>query len=355
MLSPLTASVVGGGLGGKLSLTGLKNSAQYKLAAAADLRPNVLSELEKEYPGIRTYTSHTEMLAECPTDVVCVSTYPPTHEPVVLDALKQPALRGLLVEKPLGDTAASGRRIMEAIRARNLPMVVPHGLRVRATPLEIIDRIKKGEIGQVKLIEVQCDKWDLLNAGIHWLDFCLAATGDAKVRSVICAADTSTRTYRDGMQVETEAITYVTNQNGVRFVIQTGDYIDINAEGNATLFRIYGTAGQIEFRAWQPPYRILNAEFPTGRSFEPEEFKETAHQRHLEALAGQIISGRPDYTLPVSSQTALEICEAAFLSSRNGCKVEFPFEKFTPPPKSDWEWGKPYSGTGGGRDGRSLA
>jgi predicted dehydrogenase len=354
MSSILSASVVGGGLGGRLSLTGLKNSKLYRVAAAADLRPEIRAELEKEYPGIRTFASHQEMLAQCPADVVCVSTYPPSHEPVVLDALKAPGLKGLLVEKPLGDTAASGRRILEAIRARGLPVVVPHGLRVRATPREVVARIQKGEIGELKLIEVQCDKWDLLNAGIHWLDFCLAATGETPVSRVMAAGDVSTRTYRDGMQVETEAVTYVMNAKGTRFVVQTGDDVKINAEGGATLFRLVGTQGFIEFRAWQAPYRILNAEFPSGQTFTPEEFPETAHQLHLENLAAQIARKSPDYALPASSLTALEIIEAAFLAFKHRCQVKFPFAGFIPPADTGWDPGKPYSGTGGGRDGRKL-
>ena len=165
------------------------------------------------FPEYEPLVLTTEMFAQCPTDVVCVSTYAPSHERIVLDALELPALKGILVEKPLGDTAAAGRRIVDAIKSRNLPMVVPHGLRTRATPLEVIARILRGEIGELRLIEVQCDKWDLLNAGIHWLDFCLAATDEAPITSVLAALDTSTRTFRDGMQVETVAVTYVENVN----------------------------------------------------------------------------------------------------------------------------------------------
>lgn len=354
MSSFLSASVVGGGLGGRLSLTALQESPHYRLVAVADLRPEVRAGLEEEYPGIKTYASHEEMFAGATTDMVCVSTYPPSHEQVVLDALKQPALKGLLVEKPLGDTAASGRRILEAIRGRSLPMVVPHGLRAQATPLEIVTRIKRGDIGDLKLIEVQCDKWDLLNAGIHWLDFCLAATDETPVVSVLTGCDTGTRTYRDGMQVETEAVTYVVNKNGVRFVVQTGDFVAVNAEGEGMLFRIIGSKGLIEFWGWKTPYYILNAEHPAGQILEPEPFPGSAHQRHLETLAAQIKSQKPDYSLPGSSLTALEICEASFLSYKHRCQVRFPFADFTPPPPSDWEWGKPYPGTGGGRDGRKL-
>jgi predicted dehydrogenase len=354
MLPVLTGSVVGGGVGGRLSLTALKKSGRYRLVAAADLRPEIRTELEMEYPGLRTFSTHEEMFAQAPTDVVCVSTYPPSHEPVVMAALKNPALKGILVEKPLGDTAAAGRRILQAIQARRLPMIVPHGLRAKAMPLEIVERIARGDIGDLKLIEVQCDKWDLLNAGIHWFDFCLAASGETPISSVLAACDTSTRTYRDGMQVETLAVTYVENARGVRFIVQTGDFVNVNTPGKGTLFRLLGTKGFIEFWGWEDSYFLLNAQHPSPEIITPKEFPVTGHQRRLETLAAQIEGGTPDYCQPESSLAALEICEAAFLSHRHGCLVKFPLSGFVPPAKTNWELGKPYAGAGGGRDGRKL-
>lgn len=353
-LQPLTASVIGCGVGGRLSLEALSASPLFRIVAAIDLRPEVRESLEKEFPGLQTFGSHQEMLAHCPTDVVCVSTYAPSHESIVLDALAVSSLRGLLVEKPLADTAVTGRRILGVIKSRNLPMVVPHGLRTRATSVEIIERVLRGEIGELRSIEVQCDKWDLLNAGIHWLDFCLAATGEAPIASVLAACDTSTRTYRDGMQVETVAVTYVENVNGVRMILQTGDFIRVNAPGKKTLFRLTGTDGIIEFWGWEKGYSILNAQYPAGQIIVPDEFPVFGHRRHLENLAAQIWSRTPDYRLPESSLTALEICEAAFLSWQHRCQVRFPLASFVPRAPSDWEPGKPYSGTGGGRDGRKL-
>jgi predicted dehydrogenase len=189
--------------------------------------------------------------------VVCVSTYAPSHESIVLDAIGLQSLRGILVEKPLGDTAGAGRRIINTIKLRNLAMVVPHGLRTRAMSVEIIDKVLRGEIGELRSIEIQCEKWDLLNAGIHWLDFCLAATGEAPIASVLGACDTSTRTYRDGMQVETVAVTYVENVNGVRMIVQTGDFIRVNTPGKKTLVRLTGTGGIIEFWGWEKGYSPL--------------------------------------------------------------------------------------------------
>jgi predicted dehydrogenase len=340
-------------VGGRLSLEALRRSPAFRLVAAADLRDAVRKDLERDFPELRTFGSHGEMFAQCPTEVLCVSTYPPSHERVVLDALQLASLRGLLVEKPLGDRAAAGRKILDAIKARKLPMVVPHGLRTRATPLEIVKRIEQGEIGEVRLIEAQCDKWDLLNAGIHWLDFCLAATAESPIASVLAACDTSTRTYRDGMQVETVGITYVENRTGVRMILQTGDFIRVNTSGKNILLRLVGTRGIIEFWGWESPYFLLNAEYPTGQILVPDELPVFGHRLHLENLAEQIRLQTTDYRLPESSQTALEICEAAFLSARYRCQVRFPLTDFVPPQPNDWEPGKVYTGKGG-TDGKAL-
>ena len=62
----------------------------------------------------------------------------------------------------------------------------------------------------------------------------------------------------------------------------------------------------------------------------------------------------PDYTVPESSLLALEVCEGAYVSSRQRCKVTLPVDQFVPPTPVDWDPGKPYSGQGGGRDGRKL-
>jgi predicted dehydrogenase len=353
----LTASVVGGGAGGKLSMTALRDSERFELVAVADLKPEVCEALAAQYPGIRTFTSHEEMFAACPTDVVCVSTYPPTHEPIALDALRLP-LKGILVEKPLGHTAASGRRTLSAIRRAGLPMAVPHGLLVGATPLEILARVRRGEIGELKLVEIQNTGWDIINAGIHWLNYFVTLTGGEGMDSVMALCESSTRTYRDGMQVETTAVTYAQTLSGIRAVMNTGDEVLVSREGRNTLFRLIGTGGQIEFWGWENAYRLLNAEYPRGQCFSPAPLPGTAHQRHLEHMADMIDREEPDYAIPESSLLALEICEGAYMSSRHRCKVTFPVDQFVPPAAdaaSAWDPGTPYGGQGGGRDGRKLS
>jgi predicted dehydrogenase len=156
------------------------------------------------------------------------------------------------------------------------------------------------------------------------------------------------------MQVETMAVTYAQTKSGARVVMNTGDYVTISEAGKGVLFRLIGDGGSIEFYAWEPRYRLLNPAHPQGKMIEVEPGPQTAHQKYLEILADQIDEGWPDYTIPQSSLMALELCEAAYLSNRYGCLVRLPLADFVPPPVNNWQPGQPYSGEGGGRDGRRL-
>jgi predicted dehydrogenase len=324
------------------------------------LRPDVCQMLEQKFPGLRSFTDQHEMFAACPTDVVCVSTYPPSHEAITLDALELP-LKGILVEKPLGHTVSSGRRILEAIRAKNLPVAVPHNLLAKDAPLQILERVRAGQIGNLRLLEVQCAPWDVMNAGIHWAHFFVMLTKPDPLEWVMALCDASTRTFRDGMQVETIAVTYAQTQAGVRFVMNTGDHVQVDpaAGGFETLFRIVGTHGLIEYPAWSDRFRILNAAHPHGQEVHVPDGPVNGHRRHLETLAAQIHAGQvrnapPDWTMIESSLTALEVCEGAYLSSQHRAQVRFPIHEFVPAASNDWQPGQPYSGLGGGRDGRKL-
>jgi len=347
-----TASVVGGGSGGKLSLAGLAASPRYDLVALADLRADVREELAARYPGLRTYATHQEMFAESPTEVICVSTWPPSHREIVLDSLGL-APKGILCEKPLGDTAAAGSDILAAIKAAGLPVVVPHGLLQNRHAQEIIARVRGGEIGELELVEIESNRWDIINAGIHWLNFFVNLVPDDRMDWVMAIAEASTRTYRDGMEVETNAITYVQTKKGVRAVMHTGDDILIRRPGKGFVFRLVGTRGQIEFYAWESCYWLLNEAHPRGQLYEVARYAESAHQRYLDYLAEQIDTGKRDYAIPESSLVALELVEGAYLSSEHRCKVTLPLSAFTPPPEPGWRPGKPYRGQGG-RDGRKL-
>ena len=349
---PLTATVVGAGAGGTLSIDALMASESYTLIAVADLSEASLAAVrERTGGGVATYTSYEEMLRDSPADVVCVSTYAPSHLQFTRAAVEAGAVRGMLVEKPLGDTTAAGGEILALLKDHNLPVVVPHGLMAQRAALEIIERVHSGDLGELRLVEMESPGWDIINAGIHWFQF-FGALVQSPVEMVLSTSDTSTRTFRDGMQVETEAITLARAANGVRILLNTGDTIPVSVD-TVCLMRIIGTHGYIEFSAFESFYLLV----VSGQDrvvVEVEPFAVSGHQRHLEHLAEQIRSGERDYGIPDTSLQALEIVEAAYLSNRTGTSVVLPITGPQPDPGADWDPGSPYLGSGGGRNGRDL-
>jgi predicted dehydrogenase len=347
------AAVIGAGSGGKLSMKGASASPRFELVAVADVSVAARATVEAEFPGVQTFADHQSLLAACEVDVVCVSTWPPSHLKITEDALAY-GLKGIVVEKPLGDTYAAGAAIMGAVRRYQVPMVVPHGLLVANHSREVLERVREGAIGSLKLIEIECAGWDIINAGIHWLNFALSLLPDDRAISVVAQCDTSTRTYRDGMQVETEAVTYVTMASGVRVVMHTGDYVPVAEPNESTLFRLVGSAGLLEFFGWKPYYRLMNREYPKGQMVEVPAGTGSSHQHYLELLAAQMDTGEIDLTWGDRSLAALELCEAAYLSSRVDRAVRLPLSTFAVTEKIEWDAGRPYAGSGGGRDGRRL-
>lgn len=352
VVGPLTAAVVGAGAGGTLSIDALMASELYTLIAVADLSEASLAKVSERTGGaVATFTSFEDMLRESPADVVCVSTYAPSHLQFTRQAVESGTVRGMLVEKPLGDTTAAGREILALLKEHDLPVVVPHGLMAQRAALEIIERVHAGDLGELRLVEMESPQWDIINAGIHWFQF-FGALVRSPIEMVLSTADTSTRTFRDGMQVETEAITLARAASGVRVLLNTGDTIPVPDE-TVCLMRIIGTHGFIEFRAFESSYVLVTADHDrTVVVVEP--FAVSGHQRHLEHLADQIHSGERDYVIPDTSLQALEIVEAAYQSNRSGSSVVLPIEGQQPDPGTDWDPGAPYSGSGGGRNGREL-
>lgn len=350
---PLTAAVIGAGAGGTLSIDALLASDDFTLVAVADMSEAALERVRAKDGSVTTYTSAEQMFAENPTDVVCVSTYAPTHLPLTREALALPGIKGLLVEKPLGDTTAAGAEILQRIKDAGLPVVVPHGLMAQAAALEIVRRVRGGDLGALRVVEIECTNWDIINAGIHWLQFFVALTGGERVEFVLAAADASTRTYRDGMQVETDAITMARTVANTRVLMHTGDRVPMSRDDTVALFRIIGDHGYIEFGAYESFYTLVTPGHDRVR-VDVQPFDVSGHQRHLEHLAAQIHDGTRDYDIPDASLQALEIVEAAYGSARAHGAVTLPISGEQPPRPDDWNPGTPYSGVGGGRNGREL-
>ncbi|MCK1571208.1 Gfo/Idh/MocA family oxidoreductase [Bradyrhizobium sp. 174] len=350
----LTATVIGAGHGGSNTINALLASDRYELIGVADMSEAARARVNDKTGGaVKTYAAADELLKASPADVVCIATFPGTHLPLTRDAVATGYVRGLLIEKPLGETTASGHQILGLVKAAKLPMVVPHWLMACSASLQVLSDVRNGRIGNLRVVEIECTNWDMHSTGPHLIQYFLALVSPSNVQEVLMAADVSTRTFRTEMQVETEAVTFARTTNGVRLIVNTGDDISMSRKGACIFMRITGQNGFIEFDTFKDSYTVVaSGQDRVEVSVEP--FATKPNQRHLEHLADQIESGERDYLIPDQSLSALEVVEAAYQSRRYSKLVSLPLtpETLSSPPK--WDPGAPYDGKAGGRDGRQF-
>ncbi len=312
----LTASVIGCGHGGGLSLDALNNSGDYALIAAADPSADARKRVADRFPNIRLFADFRKMLAECRTDVVCIATPAPHHASNAREVLLHRP-KGLLLEKPLACDASTADELLHEIRDAGCPVVVPHGMLVLPAAQEIKARIRRGDVGQIVSVEIQ-NAVDLLNAGIHWLAYLLDVFDNDDPRIANAEFDVSGHGVNDGVQVESGGVTRIEFKSGLYIDLRSGNQTEPTSdvlprdERQGALFRVTGLKGVIEFSAWAGSYwiqvnnsdgKLVKQPLPRGSSY---------HQIFLEQLAQNIAAGEVDYSSAELSLAALRLIESAY-------------------------------------------
>lgn len=312
----LTAAVIGCGHGGGLSLAALQTSNDYHLVAAAD--PSVVARqtVETRFPQVRLFTDFREMLTDFPADVVCVATPAPSHASIAREAILHTP-KGLLLEKPLACDSATAEKLLADLRRAAYPLVVPHGMLVLPAAQEVKARIRRGDIGEIRSVEVQ-NAVDLLNAGIHWIAYLLDVFADDEAAVVSADFDIDDHVINDAVQVESRGMTQIQLRSGLCICLKSGvrtkpvSNVLPAEEQHGALFRITGLNGVIELSAWAGSYsvqagradaQLVKRPLPAGSSY---------HQIFLEQLAQNIADEETDYTSAELSLAALRLIELAY-------------------------------------------
>ena len=123
------------------------------LVAGADLIPGKADEFFKRYgvEGVRTYTSHKEMLEKEELDAVSVCTYNRTHAECTIDALN----KGLhvLLEKPMCVTTEEAVEICRAEKKSGKILSIGFQPRFDANMQMIKKIVQSGALGEVYYIQ----------------------------------------------------------------------------------------------------------------------------------------------------------------------------------------------------------
>jgi predicted dehydrogenase len=144
-MTPVRIAIIGAGLIGVRHARIAAAEAECVLAGIAD--PDPAAESLASELNCRWFRDYRTLLDEVPADGVIVATPNSLHVPVSLDCVA----RGLhlLVEKPLADTIASARELVEAAEHADIHLLVGHHRRFNPAVEIAREIIQSGELGHL--------------------------------------------------------------------------------------------------------------------------------------------------------------------------------------------------------------
>lgn len=122
--------------------------------------------------SLKVFSGHQELLDSGLCDVVVVSTPNMTHYQILMDIINHPKPHHVLVEKPLCTTIAECKQVVDAAKKRP-DILVQVGLEYRYMPpiAKLIQIVKSGTIGQVKMVAIREHRFPFLVKVNNWNRF----------------------------------------------------------------------------------------------------------------------------------------------------------------------------------------
>ena len=196
----IRVGIVGFGLGGRVFHAPLISSVEgLELAAVVERTTNNAVE---RYPGVTTYRSVADMLADASISLVVVTTPSGTHFEIARQVIE--AGRHVVVAKPVCTTSAEIAQLMGVTAAAKLLLVTFHNRRCDGDFQTVRRIIGEGSLGRLVSFESRFDRWrpdiatnklwkekvetgggTLLDLGPHLTDQALALFGKPEAVSAI--------------------------------------------------------------------------------------------------------------------------------------------------------------------------
>lgn len=176
--------VVGYGEWGPNHARNFSSLPDVNVVAIVDPRPERLRAARANFPRVRTFRHHHDLLKTRDLDCVVVATPTCSHARIVEDALQ--AGMHVLCEKPLSSTVDDARRLIEIAEKGGRFLMVGHVFLFNGGILKLRDLINSGELGGIRYLTcrrtnlgpIRSDVnavWDLASHDVSILNFLLDA------------------------------------------------------------------------------------------------------------------------------------------------------------------------------------
>jgi predicted dehydrogenase len=162
----IRVGLVGFGLGGRVFHAPLISSVEgLELAAVVERSSGKAAE---RYPGIATYRSLDELLADTSINLVVVTTPSGTHFEVARQVIA--AGKNLVVDKPMAVTSAEIAQLMALAAAQDVLLVPFHNRRWDSDLQTIKNLIHEGSLGRIVHLLSTLDRWSPGSTRRPWKD-----------------------------------------------------------------------------------------------------------------------------------------------------------------------------------------
>lgn len=118
-----------------------------RLMAVCDRSPDALARAAKRHPYVRLLSDWREALEDPQIDAVAIATPVRTHYEIANAALQ--AGRHVLVEKPMTETSAQGRMLLETAERRGLTLMVDHTFVYSPAVVKMKELVAADDLGEV--------------------------------------------------------------------------------------------------------------------------------------------------------------------------------------------------------------
>ena len=175
------AALIGTGQIARQHLACLRELPGVETVAVCDLSPGLAECAAERFGVARWYTSHRAMIEEARPDVVHVTTPPPSHFRLAMDALEGGA--HVFVEKPATATLGELEALSSRAIAGGLTLVENYNYLFNSQVVRILELVEGGEFGEVVHADVAIHL-DIKGEGSPFADPnlphpCLAMAGGA--------------------------------------------------------------------------------------------------------------------------------------------------------------------------------
>jgi len=324
--------IIGAGdIARKQTARAIQTNENSKLVAVMSRNLENAQAFADEFGAAEAYDSTDSLLGDPTVEAVYIATPVSLHAENVLHAAE--AGKHVLVEKPMGMSAAECRKMIDRCEAGGVQLMVCYYQRFNARHQKARELVQHGVIGQVTMAQArqaflyppEQDNWRqdpalsgggaLMDVGVHCIDTLRFILGD--VESVTALVDTIAFDY----PVEDTATMLLQFKNGVQGVVSAAFSVAGVESSTLDYLEISGTRGRI----WTSP---LQAKDSSGilRLLTPEGEQEinmdqSTHDSMVKAFNDSVLYGKSS---PVPGQEGLagmRVIEAAYKSNQTGRRI----------------------------------